>query len=307
MLIRTQPRTEFLTDVHQALLLGAVDPAIEELLDELHAARAGRSTEEWRGFVADCVRHPVKNVLHQDPMTRRCYEKPRGYAGDAVMLDLVYGISPVSAQTTELGREIFRHNYAVPACESVRTRKRMVAELIDRLADDREDFSALSVACGHIREAQASRAVGEGRVRRFVGLDQDPHSLAVVEQELGASGVQPVEGTVKQILQGRLPLGTFDLVYAVGLYAYLIQPVAIALTAKLFQHVAPGGTLLVPNLAPDIREVGYMEAFMDWNMIYRDEEVLEDIACAIDPMDVAERRVYREPGGNVVFLELTRW
>jgi len=108
------------------------------------------------------------------------------------------------------------------------------------------------------------------------------------------------------ILQGRLPLGSFDLVYAVGLYDYLPQPVAAALTAKLFSLVEPGGTLLLPNLTPDSTDVGYMEAFMDWWMIYRDEAELEGVAATIDPAAIADLRLYREPGGNVVFLEIVK-
>ena len=31
-------------------------------------------------------------MLHADPMARRSFEKPRGYAGDAVLLDDLYGL-----------------------------------------------------------------------------------------------------------------------------------------------------------------------------------------------------------------------
>ena len=37
--------------------------------------------------------HEVFKLLQQDPNTRRAFDKPRGYAGDAVMLDYYYTVS----------------------------------------------------------------------------------------------------------------------------------------------------------------------------------------------------------------------
>jgi extracellular factor (EF) 3-hydroxypalmitic acid methyl ester biosynthesis protein len=277
LLIQTTHPTQFLADVHAGLMSGDIGQSLDELTIRLHELRTTSSPGSWRDVAEACRGHLLRELLHQDPLTKRCYDKPRGYAGDASLIDLVYGLSYLPANTTPLGREIYRHHYAVPACESLRTRKQVVSDLIDRLAAEKEHPAVLSVACGHIREAQSSTAVRQGRVGRFVGLDQDPESLEVVERELRPMGVEAVNGTVKMILQNRMPLGTFDLVYAVGLYDYLPQPVAIALTARLWQLVKPGGTLLIPNLTPNVVEVGYMEAYMDWHMIYRDEAELEGV------------------------------
>ena len=38
--------------------------------------------------------HPLGELLHRDPFTRRGFDKPRGYAGDAVLIDYLYATAP---------------------------------------------------------------------------------------------------------------------------------------------------------------------------------------------------------------------
>ncbi len=40
---------------------------------------------------------------------------------------------------------------------------------------------------------------------------------------------------------------------------------------RMFDLVTTGGTMIIPNFAKGIIERGYMETFMDWYLIYRDE------------------------------------
>jgi hypothetical protein len=53
--------------------------------------------------------HEVFKLLQQDPNTRRAFDKPRGYAGDAVMLDYVYtGVPP--SETSAWARRFRCHD-----------------------------------------------------------------------------------------------------------------------------------------------------------------------------------------------------
>jgi len=53
-------------------------PAMDKLLEDLHARRATSSAQEWKSFVNICMHHPLKALLHQDPFTHRAFAKPRG-------------------------------------------------------------------------------------------------------------------------------------------------------------------------------------------------------------------------------------
>ncbi|MGO8190128.1 hypothetical protein AB9F38_36180, partial [Rhizobium leguminosarum] len=52
----------------------------------------------------------VAHYLHQDPLTRWSFEKPRGYSGDARLLDFIYGrpeIEDAVLSASNLGRSIY--------------------------------------------------------------------------------------------------------------------------------------------------------------------------------------------------------
>lgn len=56
----------------------------------LNGMRQYVSESAWKQFAAEeCRQHSLTQFLLQDPLTSRAFTKPRGYAGDAVMMDMV--------------------------------------------------------------------------------------------------------------------------------------------------------------------------------------------------------------------------
>ena len=68
----------------------AVAPMVDDLVNGLADFRAHSTTDAWKSIVERLRKHPVLELMHQDPYTHRGYHKPRGYAADAVMLDFIY-------------------------------------------------------------------------------------------------------------------------------------------------------------------------------------------------------------------------
>jgi SAM-dependent methyltransferase len=297
--------TELLDHVHQNLLRGAVPAPVSLLCEELRVACRETPRDEWvREVVPACRRHPLHALLLQDPYTRRAFEKPRGYAGDAVMLDYVCtGIPP--AGTTDLGREVFRATTGSPNGRSVVARRDRLAGLIDGAAEAAPEPAILSLGCGHLREAQRARSARTGWGGRFRALDQDGENLAVVRREQGPNGVRTVHSSVVPLLRGRLPVEGQDLVYTAGLLDYLSDALAAGLLRAMYDMLRPGGRLLVASFTPDSHGRGYMEAFMDWWLTYREEGQMEELAGAVASA-AARGRVFRDAEGSLVFLELTR-
>jgi SAM-dependent methyltransferase len=280
-----------------------------ELMSGLWSLKASATPQSWRTLVSQCASHPLRKLIHQDPFSSRSSAKPRGYAGDAVLIDFIYSRNcrlGEADEVTQLGERIFQFNRDTPACAAVRARRDLMASVIDEVCvlNNRPDI--LSVACGHLREATLCRSVISGDAGRFVALDQDELSIQVVQQELSEFGVVPVCGSIKALFRGELAREKFDLIYSTGLYDYLDDRVARKLTARLFQMLNPGGRLLVANFLPDIWGVGYMEAFMDWHLIYRSWEEMGAVASAIPESELASQRTFAEKHANIVFLELTR-
>ena len=299
--------TDLFDDTCELIAQGHFAPAMDTMIAGLLQLRAIYPVEQWRQFSQyDCLHHPVKEIAHADPMTRRAFLKPRGYPGDAGILDLIYRAVPLPSDTSDIGAVVNRFTTSHPACVSVRARRDLLARVIDDAAERVERPRILSVACGHLREAQASRAVSRGRVGDFFALDQDKESLALIDRELGAFGVRTMAESVRGLVTGRVDLADLDLAYAAGLYDYLGLPVATAVTRSMLHMVKPGGRVLVANFAPDLIDIGYMETFMAWNLIYRDEQAMMEIAAGLPRDEVASTRVFRDTDTNIVYLEVTK-
>jgi extracellular factor (EF) 3-hydroxypalmitic acid methyl ester biosynthesis protein len=132
---------------------GRVNQAMDDIFTGLRRTRDNMSEEDWAEFARYArENHELVSWVYQDPLTKRAYEKPRGYAGDAVMMDYLYGIHGYhdpAAGASELGREIHEYIRAGLAPSAVRYRREHIAQLIDRLAMGGSRPSVLAVAAGH--------------------------------------------------------------------------------------------------------------------------------------------------------------
>ncbi len=204
-----------------------------------------------------------------------------------------------------MGEYVFAHMATRPSAHAVRYRRRLLATLIDRTAS-RGGNSVFALAAGHLREVELSHAMQNGQITNFVAMDQDAASLAVVEHDYARLGISAVPGSVRHILSGKAQPGTFDFVYAAGLFDYLGAPVATALTRKLFDMTRPGGTMLIPNFKAGARDTGYMEAFMDWHLIYRNHDDMRALAAALPAGGVADFDIFDDDDETITFLAVSK-
>lgn len=286
---------------------GRIDAALDVLFDDL-LERREEAPDAWPAYARACLQHPVCSLLHQDPFTYRAFAKPRGYAGDAVMMDYIYGLGEAeqaARNATTLGRRIFQYMGTRPSARGVRYRRQFIARLIDQVAE-RKGSSVLAIAAGQLREVELSMAVQSGKLQEFVAFDQDETSLAVVTRDYAHLGVQSMPGSVRQILAGKTQLGQYDFVYAAGLFDYLNGSTATALTCRMFEMTRPGGLMLIPNFLPGVRDRGYMEAFMDWHLIYRNQTDMRALAAALPRSAVADCQVFDDGHDAITYLLVTK-
>jgi len=292
---------------NEQLGAGRIAGTLDDLFDDL-LARREEEPQDWPAYAHDCLSHPICSLLHQDPFTYRAFAKPRGYAGDAVMMDYIYGLGEAGEadrNATPLGRTIFQYMGTRPSAKGVRYRRQLIADLIDQVAG-RGAASVLAIAAGHLREVELSDAVQTGRIQEFVAFDQDEASLAVVARDYAHLGVRTMPGSVRQILAGKANPGQFDFVYAAGLFDYLNASVATALTRRMFDMTRPGGLMLIPNFLTGVRDTGYMEAFMDWRLIYRNRSEMRELAAALPENTVADCQVFDDPDDAITFLLVSK-
>jgi SAM-dependent methyltransferase len=267
------------------------------------------SGSAWPSVVAnEVLTHPLRALLHQCPFTRHSFERPRGYAGDAALIDYIYGtreepLPPLSA----LAADIHHLALQAPAPRAVRHRRARLAQAVDATAGRcPQGARVLAIAAGHLREWALSKAATAGALAEWVAFDQDPLSVALVERELGSRGVTAVAGSVRELLAGRRRFEGYDLVYAAGLFDYLTEPVARRLVELMHAMLAPEGRLLVANFLPGIPDVGYMESMMHWHLIYRSQVQMRSLFDTLPAASRTTLALDTDPDRNVVYGELLR-
>jgi extracellular factor (EF) 3-hydroxypalmitic acid methyl ester biosynthesis protein len=288
----------------------SVPDALCILVDGLGRMRAACGVEQWRSATQLIRRHPVTAAIHLDPLTHRGFHKPRGHAADAVMIDFVCRdhMSAEAPNLDALGARIWDFTSAMPFARAIRHRRDMIARQIDAVAADRGGAAeVLAIEAGHLREAHFSNAVRDRALRRMVALDHDGHAIAAIERELGGRGVTAIH-TPSYALLGGAPnaLGHFDFIYSAGLFDGLETQPARRAIAAMFAMLKPGGKLWIANLTPALPDAAFVEAFMNWWPVYRDEAALDALAVDISAGRTVSRRLFAEPSGNIGFLELVR-
>jgi protein-L-isoaspartate O-methyltransferase len=283
---------------------------MDQLIKALHQLRSSMRTDEWHAYCSTVAKeHQIANLLAEDPFTRRSIQKPRGYSGDAQLIDYIYLglLHDEEAVTSLLGRRIFSYTAGVSAsARAVRARCQLLATTIDATAIRSPSPQVLALACGHLHEASLSSAVKDGKLLRYVAVDQDQQSLAEVSRRFPEGRVTPVQASVKDLLRGRVSLDSFDLIYCAGLYDYLPDNVSIRLTNALLGMLNHGGRLLIGNFVPSYETSGYMEAFMDWHLICRTTSQMSQLLTDIQDKRISEVNVYADQDGYIAYLDLLR-
>jgi extracellular factor (EF) 3-hydroxypalmitic acid methyl ester biosynthesis protein len=280
-----QKRTglEFLDEAMSKLQSGFVEDGMRLLVSELTSLYITTSTTTWNHVLETALlKHPIKDILLQDPLTYRSFTRPRGYAGDAVLIDMIYFPQETDlSSTSSIGQQVYRFNTNTPLSRTLRKRMKLTSDYIDNFTKEHPQANILSVASGHCRELQYSSSIKNGEIARFVALDNDETSLEFMRKQYGDLKIEPAPLAVSDIVKGKAELGKFDLIYSAGLYDYLSNRFAQRLTKQLYDMLTPGGKLMLVNIASKYNEIGYLESYMNWAMIGRNERQTLELATEL--------------------------
>ena len=101
-------------------------------------------------FSGRCRSHALHSMIMEDPYSLRAFKKPRGYPGDAVMLDYIY--RPKEMNLSPVGQVVHQATVNLPNAESIRWRRSFLASLIQDTVSANRSAKIFSVASGHMRE-----------------------------------------------------------------------------------------------------------------------------------------------------------
>jgi len=285
--------------------------AMQQLATYLMTQKKALPPNEWTAFTQIVQTHPINNLLREAPQFAHSQTWPRGYKGDAEMMDLIYGMGNNGqrlARTSALGLQINAAQEEWPTHQAAHRRLKKIAQTIDTVAHEKPGKAAiLSVACGHLREIVYSHAAIANLIGQWIALDQDEKSLALIQKSYQHVPIQCQHQSIASLLKGE-KIGKFDLIYAAGLYDYLKVNTAKKLTETLFDNLQPGGRLLIANFTPNTKEMGILESLMDWTLIYRDMKDMAQLTTGISQHKAAIN-IYNDllnSNNRLVYLEVKR-
>jgi extracellular factor (EF) 3-hydroxypalmitic acid methyl ester biosynthesis protein len=247
--------------------------------------------------------HLLFSRLLEDPYTNHAFIKPRGFAGDASLIDLFYGHRSGREADTAFGRLLFEELMKLPSCDAVRFRRSYYAKLIDDIAGQHEGTTILALACGHLREGLFSRALVDKRVN-VLGIDSDAVAITEAVRSLANRSVELKNRSIGEFIRRKGWGRTYSAIYAAGLFDYLDDRLAMKLIEVAFDCLIPRGTLSVTNFLPNIVERGYMDLVMDWRLVYRTEQAMSNLADKIAEKGNVCTEV--DPLGSVVYLTVEK-
>lgn len=266
--------------------------------------------DRWRQLCQELKEQPCITRYLACPLLRRGREKPRGYAGDAVMLDYMYGVEfPHLMPELQLGPEeeaLFQLTTNADCTTSARNRMKYAVNALDKLGQEKCVGKVLSVACGHAREVSLSSALANNQISSVTLLDQDPYCTGYIDEHDYHPCVQTVNASISLLLKTDDLAGPFDLIYSLGLYDYLPCKLAQTLTKRLFDRLTAGGRLLIGNYTPNLTDGAFMEAVMDWWLIYRNFDEMRSLAGQIPQEQIASLDIGTEDRGVIAMLELVK-
>lgn len=292
---------------------GSFRQYLDDSLSELAKITEGytRRQHEENGFY---LRRVVWPFILESVFLRRTNLKPRGYAGDSIMMEMCYRNEYLG--NSSFGRIFHRHPLETEAAQAVRARRSLINMELNQAINESgaSRYKIMSVACGPAWEIRDFLESGENRFRMdLVLLDQDEEALEEARSGIEAIPVEkPIRVTylrdsVRRLLKTANPsrvYGEFDLIYSLGLFDYLTAPVAKAVLMKLYSLAAPGGHLIIGNYHVGNPTRIYMDYLMDWSLIYRDEESFRGLASDLTGM--ADLKIGFEETGSQMFLHVRK-
>jgi len=259
-----------------------------------------RYGEAGRALLRD---HPILAIARECPAANHSLARPRGYAGDARLIDYLHrhpSVLDAWEAATPRGRAILNWTISLGGAEAVRECHALLASLIDEAAERADDAQILAATAGHLREA--GLALHAGSIARWVAMDEDAETVdEMAETHAALPGLVAVHQGFDRLLARPLTYGTFDFAYATGLTKALDDEAVRRLTMAMFHSLRRGGRMLFACLTSNLPEAAYLDAYMGWRPPLRDCGQMRCMLDAVPDAPGVRKRIFHGANGRMLY------
>ena len=243
----------------------------------------------------------------------RAYFKPLGYAGDYLMMEMIYRNKP--AGDGKLGQLVDSWCLNTAAAKSVRGRRRLLtrelASLSRPILRRGQPVRIMNLACGSNRELFDFLEGCEcSELIEALCVDIDTEALKYTRNKIdprnhGATIRLMNENIIKWAIgRSRHDFRSQDIIYSAGLTDYLEDRLLAAFINMCYKHLKPGGVLVIGNFAPHNPERMFLDHLIHWRLIYRDKMAIRDALINSPFGDQIE--VFAEEQGINLFVKAVK-
>jgi CRP-like cAMP-binding protein/SAM-dependent methyltransferase len=223
--------------------------------------------------------------LMRSRFAERAYFKPKGYAGDFLMMEHIYADQPKGEG--KLGEIIDAFCLQRPGSLAIRGRRILLKEQLMRLSSalhaQGRTTRIMNLACGPNREL--FDFLGDCEFSESIEalcVDIDSEALQYTNRYVNIfphrASIRLMSENVIKWAMGRVKhhIEPLDIIYSAGLCDYLDPRLFRALITQCHNHLKPGGTLLLGNFTyyPDSL---FLDKLLKWELIYRTEDDLREL------------------------------
>ncbi len=214
-------------------------------------------------------------------LSRRAFEKPRGYDGDFEMMNQVYRQDFEGADL--MGKVIHHYAINVETNAAVQFRRPYFLSHMESALDLPGNKNFLSLASGPAWEVQdvVTRWPQKNLDRVVFHLfDLDRAALEhsqtkifeIAIEKSKSPNIEFVNASVKALLNHHEESAhLFDLIYSGGLFDYLDNLTSKVIVQNLVKMLRPNGRVVIGNLTKDVRTKGFISLLLNWQLIYKTE------------------------------------
>ncbi len=216
---------------------------------------------------------------------QRAYFKPKGYAGDFLMMEHIYANKPKGEG--KLGEIIDSFCLGRAGSLAIRGRRKLLKEEIARLCSEHaaqgKNTRIMNLACGPNRELfDFPQNCEHSEKVDALCVDVDSEALQYTNQFVNIfphrASVRLLSENVIKWSLGRTSqqFGKFDVIYSAGLCDYLETKLFRALITQCYNHLNPGGTIILGNFSAYPDSI-FLDKLLKWELIYRNVKELKEL------------------------------
>jgi len=242
-------------------------------------------SEYRRAWVGGLIQKKLLPFILMSSIGKRCYTKPRGYAGDYLSTHMIYENKP--SGVNDIGSYVDRVFVMIPPIVSMRNRRKILTSQITRAFSEDRGLRFTSFASGPAAEViDAWECLG--RPNNFYAslIDLDQHAIDFVTQQLAGTKLldqtQLYRENLVSLVLGRrnLDLPPQDLIYCIGLIEYFNDEFVVKLLNLAYQMLRGGGTVIFGNVHVSNSGRAFMDHVLEWRFTHRNEADIDRLMAS---------------------------